>query len=157
MALLVIYNANPLGRRTGDCVYRALSRFLCVNWREALDSLVLWAADRGLTNFNFRSTYTAFLRERGYERHRAPRKGITVREFCDQCAEKGKMYILSCPRHLTVAEWPPEDSAKPPVGGCKVVDTWDCRDKVVDGYWVREWAETENGPITRDGQCAGYM
>lgn len=135
MAILMLYNNNPLRKRTGDCVYRALSNFLDMSWRALLDELVCWAADRGLTNFNYRSTYTAFLKEKGYERHRVPKKGITVGEFCDRYAEKGKRYILSCPRHLTVVdyfEWK---------GISAVMDTWDCLGKPVDGYWEREIKE----------------
>lgn len=154
MAIFVPYNCNPQGRRIRDCVYRALSRFLCISWREAVDDLVSWAADRGLTNFNYSSTYTPYLKEKGYIRHKAPRKGITVREFCEQYAEKGKLYILSCPRHLTIAEWAPD--AHKTYSSCVVVDSWDCRSETVNGYWEREWAETQNGPVTRDGCYFGY-
>lgn len=138
MAEVLFYNANPLKRRTGDCVYRALAYFFGVPWRQALDELVGWAADRGMTNFNFRSCYTEFLREKGYIRHRAPRKGITVSEFCAGYAEKGKMYILSCPRHLTIAEWPEHHLE------CFIVDTWDCNGKIVDGYWEMELNKSFN-------------
>lgn len=131
MSQLLFLNLNPLKRRTGDCVYRALAFFLDVTWREALDELVAWAADQGLTSFNYRSVYTAFLLEKGYQRHRVPCKGITVSEFCDRFVEKGKMYILSCPRHLTIVEWP--EHLLEPI----IVDTWDCGGKVVDGYWEK--------------------
>ena len=129
MAQLLFLNLNPLKRWTGDCVFRALAFFFGISWREALDDLVGWAADRGLTSFNYRSTYNGYLLEKGYARHRAPRKGLTVSEFCAEYAERGKKYILSCPRHLTVVEWPKY------VDECFIVDTWDCSDKVVDGYW----------------------
>lgn len=97
MAQLLFLNLNPLKRRTGDCVFRALAFFFGISWREALDDLVGWAADRGLTSFNYRSTYNGYLLEKGYARHRAPRKGLTVSEFCAEYAERGKKYILSCP------------------------------------------------------------
>ncbi len=137
MALWYIANMNPLHRRTGDCVYRALAVFLDTTWREALDELVGWAADKGLTNFNFRSTYNAFLLEKGYARHRAPRKGMTVREFIDEFAQQGKTYIVSCPRHLTIVKsvsW---------ITVPYLVDTWDCRDRVVDGYWEKDSTDYE--------------
>lgn len=132
MAKVLYINLNPLKRRTGDCVYRAMARFLGVSWRQALDDLVCWAADRGLTNFNFRSTYNEFLSSKGFRRHRAPKKGITVEEFCAGYAEKGKLYILSCPRHLTIADWPEH------LEECIIVDTWDCSKRNVDGFWVRD-------------------
>ena len=49
MVQLLFLNLNPLKRRTGDCVFRALAFFFGISWREALDDLVGWAADRGLT------------------------------------------------------------------------------------------------------------
>lgn len=131
MAQIVQHNVNPLGLRTGDCVFRALAVFFDTTWRKALDELVSWAADRGKANFNYRSTYNEFLKEKGYVRHRAPKKGMTVAEFCDGFAEPGKMYILSCPRHLTIVTWDIQSKES------YVVDTWDCRGKVVDGYWER--------------------
>lgn len=137
MADWVRYNVNPLGRRTGDCVYRALSVFLDISWRQAVNDLVSWAADRGLTNFNYRSTYNEFLKEKGYIRHRAPEKGITVEQFIDRFAEKDKTYILSCPRHLTIVH--SDDAECIPY----LVDTWDCRSRIVDGYWVRDNIKTQ--------------
>ena len=131
MAEWLKYNVNPLGRRTGDCVYRAFAVFLDIPWRQAVLELVHWSMDRGLTNFNFRSTYNEFLKEKGYIRHKAPKKGISVEDFIDSFAEKGKTYILSCPRHLTIVR--SGDSTECPY----LVDTWDCRKKVVDGYWVK--------------------
>lgn len=147
MATLLFYNANPLKLRTRDCVYRAISVFLGVGWRDALDEIVRWAADRGRTNFNYRSNYNEFLKEKGYERNGSPEKGITVAEFCERYAEKGRMYILSCPGHLTVATWPEHLSE------CVIVDTWDCSAKVVDGYWMRE-----SRPIRKfSGGCSGVF
>lgn len=135
MSALLYVNMNPLRRRTGDCVYRALSFFLDVSWRQLLDELVGWAADRGLTNFNFRSTYNEFLKEKGYVRHRAPEKGMTVGRFCAEFAEPGMVYVVSCPRHLTVVKWIGW------AGRPMIVDTWDCSSKIVDGYWVRPCPE----------------
>lgn len=132
MAEFIYINLNPLKKRTGDCVYRAFSYFLSIPWRQVVNELVSFAADRGLTNFNYRNTYNEFLKEKGYVRHRSPQKGITVAEFCDKYAEKDKRYILSCPRHLTIVDWLPWK------GQSVVFDTWDCRNKPVDGYWERE-------------------
>lgn len=145
MAKWIRYNANPLGRRTGDCVYRALSVFLDIPWRQAVDDLVRWAADRGLTNFNYRSTYNEYLKEKGYSRHRVPEKGISVEEFIDRFAEQGKTYILSCPRHLTIVKSDNDIDND----DLYLIDTWDCRTKTVDGYWVKDTnPKTQNNENT---------
>lgn len=141
MAEFLKYNANPFKLRTGDCVFRALSVFLGVPWRIALDDLVCWAADRGLTNFNYRSTDRAYLEEKGFPRYKSPRKGISVGEFCDEFAEPGKIYIVQCPRHWTVVKW------NEYVGSAIVIDTWDCRGNIMEGYWVRNLSTTQHEPL----------
>ena len=133
MAELQILNNNPLRRSTGDCVYRALATFLGVSWREALNGLVAWAADRGMVKFTYISTLKAYMESLGYTEHKMPKKGVTVAEFCDNYAKKGKVYILNCPkpRHWTVvkwADWQPN---------AWVVDKGDCRDWKIDRYWER--------------------
>ena len=124
----VYYNANPFRKHVGDCVYRALSVFLDKTWREALNELVSWTADRGLVS-NYRSGYTAFLADKGYSRKRKPRdenkKEITVGQFCELIAEDDKVYLVSMARHLTV------------VRERTIFDTWDCSNRIVDGYWER--------------------
>ena len=123
------FNANPKKLHTGDCVYRALSRFLGITWRETVDELVSFAADQGRVNFNYRSTYTPFLAEKGYERHKAPRKGMTVGEFCESFAKPGMAYLIQVPRHLTVVEWIPGYNIS------MNVDTFNCENKVIEAYW----------------------
>ena len=119
------YNTNPLKKETGDCVVRALAFFLGVTWRKAFLNIIAWCADQGLVSFNYRRTYTMYLKEIGYRRNRVPRKGMTVGEFRDGIAEKGRTYIISIPHHLTVIQ----DGV--------LYDTWDCSEKIMDGYWVR--------------------
>ena len=132
MAGFIRYNPNPFKRNTIDCVFRALTLFLGFTWREAVDDLVGWAADRGLVNFCYRSTDTAYLKDKGYPRCKAPRKGMTVVEFCDEFVEKGYIYIIQVRRHWTVVSWSNEQDFP-----C-IFDTWYCGDRVVEGFWMRK-------------------
>jgi hypothetical protein len=132
MAELLYVNRNPLKLRTGDCVYRGLSWFLGISWREAVDDIVRWCADRGIVSFNYKGTINKYLKDKGYEYHTVPRKGMTVGEFCDNFAEKGKTYLIHCQRHVTIVQYI-ED-----YGGSAIVDTWDCSDKKVEAYFVKE-------------------
>lgn len=120
------YNPNPANRTDAyDCVVRAFAYFFGVTWMKAFIDLVVWCANHGLVRFNYRSSYNRYLEEKGYPRHKSPRKGMTVREFCSEFAEAGKTYIVSGPHHLTI------------VSEKEIYDITDTSEMKVDGYWVR--------------------
>lgn len=119
-------NLNPLKKRTGDCVVRALAFFLGIPWKEAFFDLIMFCADKGLVNFNYISTYTAFMKDKGYVRQKPPYKGISIGEFCEKIADEGYVYIIQTKRHMTI------------ICDMDVFDTWDCRDREVIYYWKRQ-------------------
>lgn len=125
MNSFLFFNANPLNKRVGDCVIRAFSFFFGVSWKKAFMDLICWCTERGLVNFNYRSVFNEYLKEQGFLRHKAPRKGMTVAEFRDEFAEEEETYLVSVKRHMTI------------VFRKDIVDTWDCSNKIVDGYWQR--------------------
>lgn len=117
------YNANPKGIRTGDCVIRAISYFLGMSWGHTLHSMVDWGEEHGLALFHYRSFYNLYLKDKGYKKKPVPVKGWTVNDFCEKHAEYDKVYMLQCPRHVTI------------VFHKTVIDTWDCSHLEVSGYW----------------------
>ena len=119
-------NLNPLKKRTGDCVVRALAFFFGIPWKEAFFELIKYCADKGLVSFNYISTYTAFLKDKGYVRHKAPYKGISIGEFCEKVADDDFVYLIHTKRHMTI------------ICDRNVFDTWDCREKEVINYWVKK-------------------
>lgn len=119
-------NLNPLKKRTGDCVVRALAFFLGIPWKEAFFDLIMFCADKGLVNFNYISTYTAYMKDKGYVRQKPPYKGISIGEFCEKIADEGYVYIIQTKRHMTI------------ICDRDVFDTWDCRDRNVIYYWKRQ-------------------
>ncbi len=125
MAKCAYFNLNPKGLRTSDCVIRAFAYFLDMGWREAFIDLFTWCADRGIVTFNYRSTYYQYLKEKGYPKHKAPRKGITVAQFADEYAKENIIYILQGKRHLTI------------ISNKCIFDIGDCSEMVVDAYWER--------------------
>ena len=120
------YNANPAGKRTVDCVYLALSFFLGISWMKAVFELVINATNKGLVNFNYNTNVTHYLAEKGYQRIKPPRKGMTIDEFIKEVAQKGKCYLIAVPGHMTVIDTDSE-----------LVDTWDCSKKTIKYYWKR--------------------
>ena len=125
MSSFVYYNNNPKKIRTGDCVYRAIAFAFGISWRDAVDMLVSWTADRGLVS-TWKSGFNPFLEENGWRRHRTPRKGMTVGEFATDIADKNKTYIIVVARHLSI------------IWATSIVDTWDCSNKILEAYWVKE-------------------
>lgn len=121
----VYFNANPKGLRTGDCVFRAMAYFRGVTWEKAVKDIVDFAVARGLVSFNFITTFSAFLKAEGFERHPVPRTGMTVGEFLEEFKDDSRCFFLSCTRHCTVIQ------------GGKLIDTWPCFDRKVFAYWVR--------------------
>lgn len=123
-------NLNPKGQRAGDCVIRAISAFMRWDWERTYREL----AERGIKAgylVNDDENYQSFLAEKGFEKHKQPRRGncfkFTAAEFCKEIAEPGKTYLLRLAHHLTF------------VGpDCKIWDTWDCGFKTVGNYWESE-------------------
>lgn len=123
------YNANPKGRRTGDCVIRAISFALNKSWIDTYRALF----ENTLKTFysiSSKDNYKSYLKSIGCEMQKMPRKPdrkrYTVSEFCDEIAEPRKTYIISVANHLTCIR----DKA--------LVDTWNCGSKSVGNYWIIE-------------------
>jgi hypothetical protein len=125
MAKYVYYNMNPKQLHTNDCMVRALAYFFGVTWRKAFLDIIEWCANRGWVDWNYRSKYYIYLSERGFERHKAPEKDMTVGKFCDEFAKEGKVYMVQVKRHMTI------------IDNKEINDTWDCSESVVENYWVR--------------------
>lgn len=132
MKQFVYYNLNPLQNHTGDCVVRAFAFFFGIPWKRAFLDLIMYCADKGVVNFNYRSTYYGYLREKGYAKIKPPfREKTSVGEFCENIAKEGKTYLVQIKRHMTI------------VCNRDVYDTWDCRSKDVDFYWERDGRDVQ--------------
>lgn len=65
------YNPNPAGKKTGDCVVRAICKALDASWLDVYLGLCLDGArlgDWGNTN----NVWSAYLKDRGFERQVIP-------------------------------------------------------------------------------------
>lgn len=124
----VYYNNNPCKNHTGDCVYRALAYFMNELWKTAVMRLVRCAIVDGFVNFNYTSNIKKFMKRWNFECYKAPRKGITVREFGDEFAKRNEVYMIHVvkPKHMTI------------IDGGDLMDIWDCRDCVMDWYFKKE-------------------
>jgi hypothetical protein len=122
----VKYNRNPLNRKAGDCVARAISTGTGLKWEDVIRIITEHAIPLGRV-FNEKEAYGSWLEQTGWTKHKQPRKPnnkkYTVQEFCDLNPEG--IYIVGVAHHLTVVE------------DGKYYDTWDCGYKTVGNYWSR--------------------
>lgn len=115
-------NINPKGRKTGDCVVRAIAKAEAKSWIEIYDILV--EMGRQLCSLpNNRDVYQEYLKK--YEKvdvfHlvNGKKKRYTAKDVC----QWDGAYIVGLANHLTVIE-----------GNC-IVDTWDCGRKSAYTIW----------------------
>ena len=122
-------NLKPKGRRTGDCVTRAIAAFLHQSWEQTYRDLAEFGIKHG-TAMGCPETYEMFLKSKGFEKRPMPRRSwgakFTVKEFCTEIAESGVAYVVSMANHLTFVG---PDS--------RIHDIWDCGEKCVGNYWMR--------------------
>ena len=81
--------------------------------------MVKYSAKNGIVSFNYRSTISSYLKEKGYVKKKPPYKGMSVGEFCENFADDEHVYLVLIKRHLTI------------VYKRDVLDTWDCRGKML--------------------------
>ena len=120
------YNANPRGRRTGDCVIRAVCAATGKSWDEVYTSVALLAyalEDMPSTNHVWRTC----LKSMGYKRATIPDTCpdcYTVEDFADE--HQSGSYVVGTGTHAVAV-----------VDGT-VLDTWDSRDEVPLYYYYKE-------------------
>lgn len=113
-------NANPEGKRIGDCVIRAISIALDIPYNKVLNIL--------FTNSNYfncdmlvRDCYSKVLTE-DFELPKYHGMNKTVKEVVDSF--KDSTLIIRIENHLTVS-----------INGI-IYDTWDPSNEIVDVFWV---------------------
>lgn len=112
-------NINPNGETTGDCVIRAMSLALGVDYIDILDALI-----KNSHYFNcdmlVKACYSEMLDSLEFKKYRG--NGRTVREVSDQFyADK---LIIRIDGHLTCSLY-----------GI-IYDIWDPSDELVDEFWI---------------------
>lgn len=120
------HNENPKGRRTGDCVIRAIARASSKSWEDTLTGLYTVAL-RVKSELAYHDCYERYLAEQGWLKHAQPRKTdrtkYTVAEWCR--LHPHSTMVISVARHLTCI-----------IDG-KCNDIWDCTGMTVLNYWTK--------------------
>lgn len=92
------YNANPIGKQTNDCVIRAISTVMDMDWRVVHDALCFLSGDL-YTVPSDNECWSTYLEDLGFYRydypHSCPEDCITVAEFADT-HRRGRYLLNTC-------------------------------------------------------------
>lgn len=129
MAKFIYYNPNPLNKRTGDCVIRALTKLLDADWDTVFVDLFTKAfAMKDMMDHNI--VWNDYLESLGYIRRIVPDTCplcYSISDFCDD-HPIGK-YVVATDSHVVAI-----------VDG-NYYDSWDSGDKVPIYYWTKGVAQ----------------
>lgn len=120
------YNPNPLGKKIGDCVIRAVSRATNQNWDKTFIELCLQAfMMKDMPSSN--SVWGSYLHNKGF-------KQIAVNDDCPDCYTVERFcyeypqgeYIVGTGTHVVF------------VKDGNYYDSWDSGNEVITSYWKKE-------------------
>ena len=93
------YNPNPYGKRTGDCVIRAICKATGHDWLDVYLGLCIEGAHNGDWG-NTNSVWSAYLRNKGFVRQVIPNTCPDCYKIEDFCRDHPKgTYILATGSH----------------------------------------------------------
>lgn len=140
MKMWIKYNANPVGKRTNDCVIRAISTVLKAPWDKVHDDLCalsseLYTVPSDNDNWATYLDYLGFYRED--VPHSCPEDCITVKEFAK--LHKYGQYLLN------TCEYEVASNHNIIASGSHLIalingnwyDTWNSGGEAVVSYWFR--------------------
>ena len=120
------YNSNPIHKRVGDCVIRAISVALDQDWDTTYTGIVLKGfEEKDMPSGN--AIWGAYLKEKGFERNAIPADLVgwyTVEDFANE--HKSGVYILAIDGHVVC------------VKDGNYYDTWQSGDETPVYYWAKK-------------------
>lgn len=125
MSVFVETNLNPLHRRVGDCVIRALSAALDQSWDETFVGVALKGFEMAdLPSSN--AVWNAYLRDKGFTRHIVPHELGDVYTVADFAADNPNgTFVLGIDGHVVC------------VKDGNLLDSWDSSQEIPVFYWKK--------------------
>ena len=112
-------NVEPNEERLQDCVIRAITLALAINYDDIVQALAQNGTDMACDSINV-DCYSNLIENLGYYTRHV--KDLTVGDIADMF--KDKVLIIRVQGHLTCA-----------IDGC-IYDIWDCREKEATCFWI---------------------
>ncbi len=139
------FNANPFNKKTGDCVYRAVSVVAGISWNEAVRGMAETAIKTGWSPAS-RECCGEFLKEFGFQKMKQPRKPdgkkYTGADLCkwltthDQEGCVGAVFISIGGHHVACIAPTIEGVRKKKIA-YKICDIWNSTGKCVGNIWIQ--------------------
>lgn len=126
------HNANPKGKITTDCVFRAISTALEQDYNRTVMEMAQMMCDTGV-NINDRKMIDLYLKSKGWKKMKQPRdfdnKKLSGEDFCaiNSCSFNNKNIVANIGTHHVVA-----------IVNNKVNDIWNSSYEKIGSYWVKE-------------------
>ena len=124
----VKHNENPKGKKTGDCVIRALTTATGKPYLEVYRELFEISVKTGYI-LNDKRNYEKFLAKHGFEKMKQPRKRDNTKYKVGEIDKLEDIYgetiVISMANHLTCVD----------LG--VLYDLWDCRRKTISNYYIK--------------------
>lgn len=120
------FNPNPMGKRVGDCVVRAISKALNQSWEDTYCELTIKGYTMGdLLSSN--AVWGAYLKSKGFEREMIANECpecYTVEDFCKEYLNG--VYVLGTGTHAIAV-----------ING-DIYDAWDSSNEIPLYFWKRK-------------------
>jgi hypothetical protein len=124
------WNLNPTGKRTADCVVRALMLVTGKTWHEVYDELCKIGREK-FSIPNEDKVYSAYLEQQGFIKHKMPKipvgdsfSRVTVSDFCKR-NPVGVYFVIIANHTVGVKDG-------------TYYDTWDCGFKSCGNFWSKK-------------------
>lgn len=118
--MFIYYNQNPEGNTVGDCVIRAISLALGIEYYEVIELLYRFS-DRHRCDMLSKECYGKMLGD-DFRLPKFTVKDKTVREVASDFSEN--ILIVRVKNHLTTVIYG------------DIFDIWDTSDEIVDCFWI---------------------